>query len=151
MERKLYRSRENRMLFGVCGGIGDYIGVDPTVIRLGMILIGFAGVGILFYIAAGLIIPEEPRRAPGENRGYGSSNNAGSRREEETFDPVAGAKPEAKPEVKPEVKPEDPPAGYSKSEIITEPEISGSETQDAANSVLEQIEPTTKSNEEVQS
>lgn len=154
MERKLYRSRENRMLFGVCGGIGDYIGVDPTVIRLGMILIGFAGVGILFYIAAGLIIPEAPRRAPGESRGYGSGNNARSRREDEAFDPVAGAKPEVKPEaqpeVKPDIKPESPPAGHSEPEISPEPETGGTEPQDESVSILEQNEPTTKLNEEVQ-
>jgi phage shock protein C len=50
MEKKLYRSRENRMLFGVCGGIGEYTGIDPTVIRLGMIFIGFTCMSAFCFI-----------------------------------------------------------------------------------------------------
>ncbi|MZQ97948.1 MAG: PspC domain-containing protein [Acidaminobacter sp.] len=106
MEKKLYRSRENRMLFGVCGGIGEYTGIDPTVIRLGMIFIGFTCIGVLFYIAAGLIIPEAPLSGRG-TQGPGSGPGSGggrSRREEETFDPVAGAKPDMPSEMKTEMK-----------------------------------------------
>lgn len=58
MEKKLYRSDENKMLCGVCGGIGEYLGIDPTVIRLAWALLCLAaGVGILAYIVAAVIMP----------------------------------------------------------------------------------------------
>lgn len=58
MEKKLYRSSENKMLCGVCGGIGEYLGIDPTVIRLAWALLCLAaGVGILAYIVAAVIMP----------------------------------------------------------------------------------------------
>ncbi|MGB9681643.1 MAG: PspC domain-containing protein [bacterium] len=61
MEKKLYRSRKQRILAGVCGGIAEYFNVDPVIIRLIMILLIFAnGLGILFYIIAAIIIPENP-------------------------------------------------------------------------------------------
>lgn len=56
--RKLYRSRDDRMLAGVCAGIGEYLGIDPTLVRLffvAMALLG--GPGIIFYIILALIIP----------------------------------------------------------------------------------------------
>ena len=60
-EKKLYRSRDNRMIAGVCGGIGEYFNVDPTLIRLAWALISvplaFFG-GIVAYIIAAVIIPE---------------------------------------------------------------------------------------------
>lgn len=57
--KKLYRSRRNRFICGVCGGIGEYLNVDPTVIRLLAILLGFTGTGFVAYIAAAVIMPEE--------------------------------------------------------------------------------------------
>lgn len=58
--RRLYRSREDRMLFGVCGGLGEYLMLDPTIVRLIFIAIGFmAGPGILVaYLLLALIVPE---------------------------------------------------------------------------------------------
>ena len=62
MEKKrLYRSRENRMICGVCGGIADYFNVDPTLIRLGLVLLACTGSGILAYFIAAIIIPDQPR------------------------------------------------------------------------------------------
>lgn len=58
--KKLYRSRNNRMIFGVCGGIGEYFDVDPTLVRLVWLLFTFWGPGILAYLIAWIIIPEEP-------------------------------------------------------------------------------------------
>lgn len=58
MEKKLYRSRNNRKICGVCGGIGEYINVDPTVIRLLWIFLGFFWVGIAAYILAIIVVPE---------------------------------------------------------------------------------------------
>lgn len=61
MEKRLYRSRRQRILAGVCGGIAEYFDIDPVIIRLLMILLIFAnGLGILFYIIAAIIIPENP-------------------------------------------------------------------------------------------
>ncbi len=58
--RKLYRSRKNRMLCGVCGGIGEYLNIDPTLVRLLAVLLGCSGTGILVYIIAAIIIPDSP-------------------------------------------------------------------------------------------
>ncbi|HAZ31939.1 MAG TPA: hypothetical protein DCY61_04510 [Dehalococcoidia bacterium] len=60
MQRRLYRSRSNRVIWGVCGGLAEYLNVDPTVIRLVMVLLVFAnGIGILAYIIMAIIVPLE--------------------------------------------------------------------------------------------
>lgn len=56
--KKLYRSRKSRMLCGVCGGIGEYLNIDPTLVRLLAVLLGCSGTGILVYIIAAIIIPD---------------------------------------------------------------------------------------------
>lgn len=58
--KKLTRSRSNRMFLGVCGGIGEYLNTDPTIVRLVAVCIAFFTVGtfILAYIIAALVIPE---------------------------------------------------------------------------------------------
>lgn len=59
--KRLYRSRTHRIIAGVCGGIADYTSVDPTIIRLLWLLVSlFWGAGIIAYIIAVIIIPEEP-------------------------------------------------------------------------------------------
>ncbi len=59
--KRLYRSRDNRILAGVCGGLGEYLGVDPVVVRLvWLILIIMGGSGILIYLLAWIIIPRQP-------------------------------------------------------------------------------------------
>ncbi|MBI1256193.1 MAG: PspC domain-containing protein [Chloroflexi bacterium] len=61
MTKKLYRSRTDRMLAGVCGGLADYFGVDPTIVRILMVLFALAGgPGLILYIILMLIIPESP-------------------------------------------------------------------------------------------
>lgn len=60
--RSLYKSRVNRMITGVCGGIGEYFGQDPTLIRvlwviLSLLTAGFGGV--IAYIVCAIIIPEQ--------------------------------------------------------------------------------------------
>ena len=60
MEKKLYRSRRNRIIGGVCGGLADYLGMDPTVVRVIMALATFVGgMSILVYLIMWLLIPEE--------------------------------------------------------------------------------------------
>ncbi|MCX5975234.1 MAG: PspC domain-containing protein [bacterium] len=58
--KRLYRSRRNRMIAGICGGLGDYLSVDPTIVRLIWIVGLFAGFGFLAYLVAWILIPEEP-------------------------------------------------------------------------------------------
>lgn len=56
---KLVKSRTNKMLTGVCGGIGELLGIDPTIIRLIWAALSLAGgTGIILYIIAAVIIPE---------------------------------------------------------------------------------------------
>ena len=61
MEKKLYRSRTDRKLVGVCGGIAKYFDIDQTLVRVGWVVVSLmAGSGILAYIVCALIIPEDP-------------------------------------------------------------------------------------------
>lgn len=55
--KKLYKSN-NRMICGVCAGIAEYLGIDPTVVRLIWAALGLTGTGILLYIIAALVTPE---------------------------------------------------------------------------------------------
>lgn len=59
--KRLYRSKKERMLGGVCGGLGEHLNVDPTVIRLVWAVIALLslGTGLLIYIIAWIIIPDE--------------------------------------------------------------------------------------------
>ncbi|AEH60412.1 phage shock protein C, PspC [Methanosalsum zhilinae DSM 4017] len=65
MTKKLYRSRNDRILGGVCAGIGEYLNADPTLIRLLWILFTLlGGSGIIVYIIAWIIIPEQTMKIP---------------------------------------------------------------------------------------
>ena len=55
--KKLYKSN-NRMSCGVCAGLAEYLGIDPTVVRLIWAALGLTGTGILLYIIAALVMPE---------------------------------------------------------------------------------------------
>jgi phage shock protein C len=60
--KKLYRSRQHRMISGVCGGLGEYFGIDPTLMRILFIAATFIGFGsaILIYLILLIVVPEEP-------------------------------------------------------------------------------------------
>ncbi|WP_410508000.1 PspC domain-containing protein [Methanosarcina hadiensis] len=61
-EKRLTRSKSDRMVFGVCGGLGKYFGTDPTLIRLGFaFLILLSGImpGVIIYIIMAIIMPQE--------------------------------------------------------------------------------------------
>lgn len=61
MEHRLYKSTKNKMVNGVCGGIAEYFGIDPTLIRLGWVLLcAMGGSGFLAYIIAAIIMPCSP-------------------------------------------------------------------------------------------
>jgi phage shock protein C len=58
MERRLYRSRTEKMIAGVCGGLAEYFNTDPTVVRLIWVLITLlGGAGILVYIVLWVVMP----------------------------------------------------------------------------------------------
>lgn len=59
--KKLYRSDTDKMLCGVCGGLGEYFNIDPTIIRVIWALFACSGSGLLLYLIAAVIIPERPR------------------------------------------------------------------------------------------
>ena len=60
MERRLYRSRSDRMVWGVCGGLAKYFDMDPTIVRIIAVLLIFAnGLGILAYIIMAIVVPLE--------------------------------------------------------------------------------------------
>ena len=59
--RRLYKSRTNRMIDGVCGGVAEYFGFDPTLVRIAWVLLIFpGGLGIILYIAGMILMPKNP-------------------------------------------------------------------------------------------
>ncbi len=61
MEKRLYRSMNNKMIAGVCGGVAEYFGLDPALVRLGWIVFcALGGSGVLAYIIAAIVIPKAP-------------------------------------------------------------------------------------------
>lgn len=69
--KRLYRSRKNRVLAGICGGLAEYFDVDPVIVRLITVVLVFFGLPLLFYLIAIFIIPNAPmengnKGAPGE-------------------------------------------------------------------------------------
>ncbi len=72
MEKRLYRSRNDRVVAGVCAGLGHYFNLDPVLIRVIAVVVGFMSFGtlLLLYLVLALIIPLEPEHAlmTGEER-----------------------------------------------------------------------------------
>lgn len=61
MRKRLYKINQGRMIDGVCGGIAEYFGLDPTLVRLAWVLFtAIGGSGIPAYIVCALVIPREP-------------------------------------------------------------------------------------------
>ena len=65
--KQLIRSRSNRMMGGVCGGLGEYLDVDPTILRLAFVLIGLLGylpvVGVIYLVLL-IVVPEQAAQLP---------------------------------------------------------------------------------------
>jgi phage shock protein C len=59
MSKQLYRSKENKILAGVCAGIAEYFEIDPTIVRIIWLLSIFTGIGIIAYLICWLIMPEK--------------------------------------------------------------------------------------------
>ena len=61
MEKKLYRSKTEKKIAGVCGGLAKFLNIDVTIVRLIWALVSvFAGAGLIAYLVCALVIPEEP-------------------------------------------------------------------------------------------
>lgn len=64
MEKRLYRSRSDRMVWGVCGGLAKYFSIDPVIVRIVFLLLIFlSGVGLLAYIILAIVVPLEESKA----------------------------------------------------------------------------------------
>ena len=72
MEKKLYRSRTDKKVCGVCAGLAKYLNMDVSIMRIiALCLVLFAGGGLLAYLICALVIPEEPENVveiPEENK-----------------------------------------------------------------------------------
>ena len=65
MQKKLYRNTNEEKIAGVCAGLAEYLGIDPTLVRLAWaFLVLCAGTGVLAYIVCALVIPEKPKEIP---------------------------------------------------------------------------------------
>ncbi len=74
--KRLYRSRQDRMIGGVCGGLGDYFGIDPTLVRLLFVfgtLMGFQG--LLAYLVLLIVVPEASQAAAVEQETRGEAES----------------------------------------------------------------------------
>ena len=61
MEKRLYKSNKDKKIDGVCAGIAEYFNIDPTLVRLGAVLLTcIAGGGVIAYIICALVIPRDP-------------------------------------------------------------------------------------------
>jgi len=70
--KSLYRSRKNRKIAGVCGGLGEYFNVDPTLVRLAFAALSLAyGGGLLLYVISAILVPDENTQ---ENSGNDQEN-----------------------------------------------------------------------------
>jgi phage shock protein C len=60
MVKRLYRSSQNRMIAGICGGIAEYFNIDPSIVRLAWIIFAvMGGAGVLAYIICAVVIPND--------------------------------------------------------------------------------------------
>ena len=66
MKKRLHRSRTEKMIAGVCGGLAEYLDVDPTLVRVAWVFISLlAGAGVLLYLIMWVIMPLDLPAAPG--------------------------------------------------------------------------------------
>jgi len=78
MNKKLERSKNSKVIAGVCGGIAEYFSIDPTIVRLLWVIIGLAyGFGVIVYIIAAIVMPEKKteHRASSYNQSEADRNS----------------------------------------------------------------------------
>jgi phage shock protein C len=76
MNKRLYRSRTNKMLAGVCGGLGEYMQINPTIVRIVFVMLFLQGMGGLIYLVLWFILPYQDEPDSPEQKVYGSSGFA---------------------------------------------------------------------------
>ncbi|MDD4531522.1 MAG: PspC domain-containing protein [Candidatus Pacebacteria bacterium] len=70
--KKLYRSKTNRVIFGVCGGLGEYFEIDPLIVRILFIVLSMAqGAGIIAYVILAILVPEDEKKVKKNGNGDG--------------------------------------------------------------------------------
>jgi len=58
--KRLYKVSEGKMIFGVCGGVAEYFNIDPSLVRIGLVVLSlFWGTGLIAYIIAAIVLPEK--------------------------------------------------------------------------------------------
>ena len=78
MTNKLFRSRSDKMLGGVCGGLAAYLGIDSTLVRLFFVLLALGpGIGVLVYIIMWILVPEEGEERPWQPKFGEAGGSAG--------------------------------------------------------------------------
>lgn len=60
--KQLYRTPDNKVIAGVCGGLGEYLNIDPTLVRIGFVLFALFGPGLVVYLILALVVQEKPPR-----------------------------------------------------------------------------------------
>jgi phage shock protein C len=90
--KKLYRSRRDKMLFGLCGGISDLLNVDATLLRILLIVITVftGGTAILVYVFAGIVVPKEPNYGGFGPSGFGGGWQGGFSQNHNHYGPASG-------------------------------------------------------------
>jgi len=74
--KRFYRSREDRWLAGVCGGLGEYFNIDPILVRIGFFIItGVYAFGIILYIILWLFVDENPYQSPKQYQTQNTGRN----------------------------------------------------------------------------
>jgi phage shock protein C len=118
--KRLYRSERDRMLAGVCGGVGEFFGIDATLVRVVFVLLAFAsGFGVIAYVVMWLIVPTEsktgapaqevPRAGLEEMR---EGVERGTRKARDSYDRWRGGSDAQPPAGPPPPPPPPPPTGY---------------------------------------
>jgi len=75
-EKRLYKSDSNKVIGGVCGGLGEYFGIDPVVFRIIAVLLIFAhGAGLLLYLIAWICMPKRKPEADADGHYYNGGQN----------------------------------------------------------------------------
>lgn len=99
--KRLYRSRKQSVISGVCGGIGEYFNIDPVVVRVLWLVIGLSlnGTGIVLYIIAAIVIPKEPKKINISQEPYPFEENKNTKADsDEDEDIIVEATSESKQE-----------------------------------------------------
>jgi phage shock protein PspC (stress-responsive transcriptional regulator) len=105
--KRLYRSTDQRMLAGVCGGLGKYFDLDPTLVRIAFVVLALVsfGIGLIAYIALAIVMPVEPVPT------LGGATAAGAELPAEAAMPMAAPPAEPMPGEVAATPREEPPPG----------------------------------------